>query len=98
MKESLNVLVFFYILVLGMFELCEVIVCFYEVKYGVVVSFFRVVVIVGVFGVLFLVSVVLVELGDNVILGDFFYFCNWCFLNVFGVEVMLVLICSEDNF
>lgn len=94
MKVLLDMLDYFYMLVFGLFELCEVIVNFYYKKYGLYVLLFCIVVIVGVLVVFFFVSVVFVEFGDNVILGDFFYFCNWCFFNVFGVDVILVLIWS----
>jgi aspartate/methionine/tyrosine aminotransferase len=89
-KRALDARPMFYTSALGMMELREAIARFYRDRYGLEVPASRVVVTAGSSAALLLAFGVLLDPGDEVMLGDPSYPCNRHFVRAFGGEPRLV--------
>lgn len=83
---------------LGLPALREAIAGFYRDTHGVRVDPSRIIVTAGASAALLLVTAALVDLGDEVIVGDPSYPCNRQFLSSFGAEVRLVATDAASRF
>lgn len=81
---------FTYTSALGLPALREAITGFYRRVHGIEVSPHRIIVTAGASAALLLVTAALVDVGDEVIVGDPSYPCNRQFLTTFGAQVKLV--------
>ncbi|HUP30031.1 MAG TPA: pyridoxal phosphate-dependent aminotransferase [Usitatibacter sp.] len=89
-KRALDSKPMFYTSALGLAELREAIARFYRERYGIEVPAARIVVTAGSSAALLLAFGVLLNPGDEVMLGDPSYPCNRHFVRAFGGEPRLV--------
>ena len=82
----------------GNFVLREAIAEFYKNRYAVSVSPDRIVVTAGASGGLLLLSALLMDPGDNLLMTDPGYPCNRHFLSSFNANALLVPVSAEDNY
>ena len=89
-KRALDGKPMFYTSALGLIELREAIARFYRTRYGIDVPASRIVVTAGSSAALLLAFGVLLDAGDEVMLGDPSYPCNRHFVHAFGGAPRLV--------
>ena len=97
-KRALDAKPMFYTSALGLVELRHAISGFYRQRYGVDVPASRIVVTAGSSAALLLAFGVLLNPGDEVMLGDPSYPCNRHFVRAFGGEPRLVAVDAATRY
>jgi aspartate/methionine/tyrosine aminotransferase len=97
-KRALDGKPMFYTSALGLMELREAIARYYGTRYGVDVPASRIVVTAGSSAALLLAFGVLLDAGDEVMLGDPSYPCNRHFVHAFGGEPRLVSVGPDTRY
>lgn len=82
----------------GLWELRQAIADYYRSDYGVDVDPRRIMVTPGASGALLLLSALLIDPGENLLMADPGYPCNRNFMRIMEGEGLLVPVSADDNF
>ena len=82
----------------GLWELRQAIADYYRSDYGVDVDPRRIMVTPGASGALLLLSALLIDPGENLLMADPGYPCNRNFMRIMEGEGLLVPVNADDNF